>query len=290
MIEKETLHKKIYSRVDSLPALPIVVPRVLGLLEKRDARAAEIVDTISHDPSLTSKILQVANSAYYGFPQKIVSLERAVPLLGFNMVKSLALSIGVIKALPASKTGSAFSHEDLWIHSLAVATVMRILGEQLPNQGKAPEYLFIIGLLHDIGKIVLDRFFSVEFSEALQFESNQSVSLFLAERSVIGIDHGETGAILLTRWKFPPDLILPILSHHRDVPAEDTNPKDLAILKIADNVAQEAGVGNGGNLTPVPVAKETLDTLNLDEKILTTLSTSLEDAEEGILAFYQAMG
>jgi len=289
MIEKETLRKKIYSRIDSLPALPIVVPRVLSLLEKRDAQAAKIVDTISHDPSLASKILQVANSAYYGFPQEIVSLERAVPLLGFNMVKSLALSIGVIKALPASKTDSAFSHEDLWIHSLAVATVMRILGEQLPNQGKAPEYLFIIGLLHDIGKVVLDRFFPAEFSEALQFESKQSIPLFLAERNIIGIDHGETGALLLTRWKFPPDLILPILSLHQETPTEDTNLKDLAILRIANSVAQETGVGNGGSLAPDPIPGETLNFLNLDAKALAALSTSLKDAEEGILAFYQAM-
>jgi putative nucleotidyltransferase with HDIG domain len=291
MIERETLRKKIYSKIDSLPVLPIVIPRVLNLLENRDACTAEIVDTISHDPSLTSKILQVANSAYYGFPQKITSLEQAVPLLGFNMVKSLVLSIGVVKSHSPSNGSPFFSHKNLWVHSLAVATVMRTLGKQVLDQQEDPEYLFIIGLLHDIGKIVLDSFFPVEFNKALQLEEeNRFLPLFLAEQQAIGIDHGEIGALLLSRWRFPPNLVSPILSHHLDVPIEGTNLMDLAILRIANGVVKETGVGNGGNLGPASVPMDALDYLNLDGKVLVALKTFLKNEEEGILAFYQVMG
>ena len=98
-----TIRARIYSKIDELPTLPTVITRILSLLEDANTNATDITEAISRDPALTSKILKVANSAYYGFSQLISDLERAVALLGFNMVKSLALSIGVMKTLPTEK-------------------------------------------------------------------------------------------------------------------------------------------------------------------------------------------
>jgi len=95
-MEKNELQAKIYSKIEELPTLPVVLPRLLSLTADEKAGAAHLADAISSDPALTSKILKVSNSAYYGFSQEISSLERAIPLLGFNMVRSLALSISVI--------------------------------------------------------------------------------------------------------------------------------------------------------------------------------------------------
>jgi HD-like signal output (HDOD) protein len=116
-MEKDKLREKIYSKIDEIPTLPIVIPKLLSLIESDKSNVADIADAISRDPALTSKILKVANSAYYGFSQGISSLEKAVSLLGFNMVQSLALSIGVLRSLPAGKISTHFSQKGLWIHS-----------------------------------------------------------------------------------------------------------------------------------------------------------------------------
>lgn len=289
-MEKEKLRKKIFAKINSLPALPVVIPKLLSLLEDKEARAEQVVDTVSHDPALSSKILQVANSAYYGFPQKISSLERAIALLGFNMVKSLALSIGVVHALPKEKAGHAFSHEDLWVHSLSVATLMRHIGQRIKQNQENTEYLFIIGLLHDVGKIVLDQFFPEEFQKVLILvDEDNTLPFHEAELRAIGIDHGETGAILLSRWKFPGVIIQPIHMHHQSQIEERIDRSDLAILKVSDSLAQRVGVGNGGNLTPLPLSEAELSLLNLDEEALNENEAFLEKAKEGIFAFYQAM-
>ena len=92
-MEKGEIHNKVYAKIDELPTLPVVLPKLLTLMESEKTGAPEVAEVISRDPALTSKILKTANSAYYGFQQEISDLGRAVPLLGFNMLKSLALSI-----------------------------------------------------------------------------------------------------------------------------------------------------------------------------------------------------
>ncbi|MCK4816687.1 HDOD domain-containing protein, partial [bacterium] len=214
-MEKDELRAKIYSKIDELPTLPTVIPKLLSLMDGSKSNAADVTEAISRDPSLTSKILKVSNSAYYGFPQGISSLERAVALLGFNMIKSLALSMGVLSSLPSGSKFPHFSQEGLWIHSLAVATAMKELGQRF-GAGDDRDYLFIIGLLHDIGKVVLDQFFGELFQQALEEAQNlEKARLYMAERKVIGFDHGEVGAMLLKRWMFPDMIVNPIAVHHQ---------------------------------------------------------------------------
>ena len=289
-MEKETLRKKIFAKINNLPALPIVIPKLLSLLEDKETRAELIVDTVSHDPALTSKILQVANSAYYGFPQKITNLERAIALLGFNMVKSLALSIGVIRTLPSHSRNSVFSHEDLWIHSLAVATLMRYFSRKTKQNSEEAETLFIIGLLHDVGKIVFDQFFPEDFQKAIELVSqNKTLLLHDAETRTIGIDHGETGALLLSRWRFPDVIVDPIGAHHQGEPHKGNPAMDVAILRISDALAQQERVGNSGNPTPPPFSAADAAFLDPDDNTFSNAITFLHEAKEGIYAFYNAM-
>ncbi len=289
-MEKEALRKKIFAKINNLPTLPVVIPKLLSLLEDKETRAEQVVDTVSHDPALASKILQVANSAYYGFPQRISSLERAIALLGFNMVKSLALSIGVVRTLPAQRSNQLFSHEDLWIHCLAVATLMRHMGHRVKGEREDGDALFIIGLLHDVGKILLDQFFPDEFLKVIaRVETDHSLPFYQAELLAIGIDHGEAGALLLGRWKFPEIIVRPIHLHHQDASSQEVNKQDLSILKISDALAQEVGVGNGGNLAVQPIEETDVSLLGIEVSDLREFAHFLEGAKEGIFDFYKAM-
>lgn len=288
-MEKDAVLRKIYSKIDEIPTLPAVVPKLLSVMESETSNASDIADTISNDPALSSKILKVANSAYYGFSQEILSLKLAMPLLGHNMVKSLALSIGVIHSLPSGRRSPNFSDKGLWIHSLAVATLMQELGKRFRKGGIA-EHFFIIGLLHDIGKVVLNQYFSELFQEALEEVHNEGIAgLHIAESRLIGFDHGEIGAILLTRWKFPDVISSSIALHHQKEAPEGINGLDVAMLRVANALPQELGLGQDGNPVPPAISRQDLKVLEIGENEIEEMRAYLVGVKDEIYALFDAM-
>ena len=288
-IDIHTLKKTIYARIDELPTLPVVVPKILKLVENDRTSATDLTDVISKDPALTAKILKAANSAYYGFSQEINSLDHAVALLGLNMVKSLALSIGVVRSLPSQERHPTFSREGLWMHCLAVASTVRELGNRRLS-GRESDYLFVLGLLHDIGKLVLDQFFHEPFQQAMKAVGEPDTrEPYQAERLFIGLDHGEIGAMLLTRWQFPSKIIGPIAVHHRHTVQEGTSAWDTALIRVADVIARQINLGETGHMGPADFYPPDLDMLNLTESDLAELKKHLDDRREEIQDFFQAM-
>jgi len=289
-MEKSQLREKIYSKIDELPTLPAVIPKILSLMKDKKSSVSDVTKVISRDPALTSKILKVANSAYYGFSQKITELDKALALLGFNMVKSLALSIGVIRSLPPGKRSPYFSAEGLWLHSLGVATIIKKIGKRFKDEALT-EALFIIGLLHDIGKLVLDQFFSEQFLEALVHANNQNneKSLHIVEHELIGITHCEVAEMLLTRWKFPDKIINPISYHHHKDSPEGIIPLDVSLLRVANSLVQQIGMGKEGNSVPNEIDESDLEIIKLKEEELEDLKSFLEGRRDEIDSFLQAM-
>lgn len=288
-MEKDVVLRKIYSKIDEIPTLPAVVPKLLSVMERDGTNASDIANTISTDPALTSKILKIANSAYYGFSQEILSLKLAMPLLGQNMVKSLALSIGVIQSLPSDRKSPNFSDKGLWVHSLAVATLMQELGKRFRKEGNS-EHFFIIGLLHDIGKVVLNQYFRDIFQEALAEVHNEGIAgLHIAERRLIGFDHGEIGAILLTRWKFPDVISSSIAAHHQIEAPEGANVCDIAMLRVANALPQELALGQDGNPVPPAISRQDLKVLEIGENEIEEMRAYLVGVKDGIYALFDAM-
>ncbi len=288
-MDKTELKERIYAKIDELPTIPVVVTRLLGLLENPNVQVKELTGVISSDPALASKVLKVANSAYYGFSQEISTLDRAVALLGLNMVKSLALSIGILRNLPKTKDTEHFTTQGLWLHSLAVATAAKELGYML-GRPREDDYLFVVGLLHDVGKIVLLHFFMDRYLEALEeIRVHENTGLFVAERQAMGFDHGEVGALVLKRWKFPMQVVQPIAVHHHQKMPAKINLKDVACLRIADTIPQELGLGQEGNPTPPGILSEDLDILGLSEPDLDHLRRSLLEDREKLENFFTAM-
>jgi putative nucleotidyltransferase with HDIG domain len=290
-MEKQELHQKIYAKIDELPTLPAVIPKLLSLMDNPKSSAEDVTEIISHDPALTAKLLKVANSAYYGFPAKISDLKHAVALLGFNMVKSLTISISVIKNLPPGKQSAYFSAAGLWLHSLVVATVMQDMGRRFYPQDDNHNYLFIIGLLHDLGKVVLDQFFPEPFNKVLEkANAGEHVKLHQVELEIIGIDHCEVSAMLLTRWKFPQKIVQTIAGHHRQEVLAGGSQKDAVLLRIANVVAQEFGLGKDGNSKPNPLRTGDLEFIGASEEDLLAIKTILEEKQGEIESFFAALG
>ncbi len=288
-MDKVELRKKVFSKIDELPTLPVVIPKLLELMGQSTSDVSNVTEVISHDPALTSKILKVANSAYYGFPQGISDLERAIALLGFNMVKSLALSMGVMRSLPSGKESSHFSQQELWIHSLAVATVMRELGNRFAKKDKT-DHLFVVGLLHDIGKVVMDQFFGDYFQEALEkAERQDNVKLHTAEQEIIGFDHGEVGAMLLERWKFPEPIVSSIALHHKAEIPDEANAQDVAMIRIADALPRELDLGAEVDPCLEEIQEADLQIMGMKGEDLEQMKVYLDSSKEGIYAFFNAM-
>jgi putative nucleotidyltransferase with HDIG domain len=286
---KEELRRYIYSRIDELPTLPVVVSKVLALLQDPNVDTGALARLISRDPALAAKILKVANSAYYGFSRQIDNVRHGTALLGLKMVQSLAVSIGVLDVLPEPQSRPLFSHEGLWRHSVGVAVILQKLGARHAS-GEAGEYLFMLGLLHDVGKVVLDRFFAEGFENVLQgMEAHPSGKLHEAEQEVIGVDHCEVAAMLLERWRFPPAIAGPIADHHRPAPSAGTSPRDVSLLRVANVLAQTVGFGAEGNAAPNLLRPTDLEILGLDDEGLDAMRGFAESARDDVDAFFRAL-
>jgi putative nucleotidyltransferase with HDIG domain len=145
-------------------------------------------------------------------------------------------------------------------------------------------------LLHDIGKTILYEFFRESYDEALEGTvSGAYDQLFDAEKEVIGVDHGEVGAMLLRRWKFPQNICDIIASHHSDRLPQNADPADVAILRVGDGLTQQVGVGKGGNISPPECLESDLTILDIGEDDLEAVRSHLDQRREGILAFFKAL-
>ncbi len=286
---ESVFRKKIYSKIEELPTIPIVVTKLINVLKDENSSVSDVVEIISKDMSLTTKLLKVSNSAYYGFSQNISSLNQAVALLGFNMVRSLLVSIEVIRKFRTSKNSEYFSHEGLWLHSLAVATLMEYFKKKYGGS-KNSSSVFIIGLLHDLGKIILDQFFHDTFEKVLELANGkEAISLHIAEKQMIGLDHNEVGAMLLKRWKFPSEIINPIEYMHNKERPEEINKYDIALLRISNSIAQEFEFGKEGNPKPNEIDRIDLDILSIGDPQIDELKEFIKGKKEDITDFFNIL-
>ena len=286
-MDNDLLRKRIYSKVEELPTLPATATKLLSLFEDKNSNASIITEVIYKDPALAAKILKVANSAYYGFSQKISDLERAVALLGFNMVKSLAVSIGVMKSLP-SRSNTARAGKQLWLHSITVAVLMREMGKRIFNE-KDNEAFFILGLLHDVGIVVIDQFFCEQSEEIINEAAHASqTDISLIEKKILGYDHGEIGGILLTRWKFPETISSFVSLHHQDILVDNEVFRDIALLKICDALSS-CDTENEEVQGITPEVSQLFESIGVKENIYQEMLDFKDAAKEEISSFFSSI-
>jgi HD-like signal output (HDOD) protein len=250
----ESLSIKI-ARSENLPVLPQVATVVLRLADDPNASARNLEKMIERDPALSAKTLRVANSSYYGL-SNVGTVARAISILGMNTIRSLVISVSFQQMTSGRMTAKNFDKVAFWSHSLAVATAARILGKmQVPDKA---EELYIAGMMHDVGYLVLDRFYPNELDEAIRTAQADKVSVCDAETKLLGFNHGTVGGLLAQKWGLPAPLEHAIKYHH--CVSEDTEHQQLsAIISVADFLAHSAGLCNNspeGIATADPVAME----------------------------------
>lgn len=196
-----------------LPTLPTIAFEVARLANDPMVGMSEIVRIVRNDPSMTGKILRVSNSAFYGMPKRVESLNMALVVLGMREVSNLVTSIAVLKAFPDSGSSSSFRREVFWEHSAGTGEIARVLAAKLQMRLHGIE--FTAGLLHNIGKIVLHQYYHNELEEAFQIASAENIPSIVAEQRILGTDHAEIGAWIAEKWSLPNSIVESIRYHHQ---------------------------------------------------------------------------
>jgi len=204
----------VLEQLTELPALAPIVQQALVLIEQEDFDWREVAEVIAQDQNLVAQLLKLANSALTGLRRKVTSLPTALRILGARSVRNLLLTMTVRPFLQAP------SELQLWEHSLACGLVAKRLAQQ--TQLVDPEEAFTAGLLHDIGKTLLMRFFPQSYRRVQQIARRQGCPIFVAERLIFSVTHAEVGAWLLERWRIPLPFCEAVAAHHTPVP--ETQP------------------------------------------------------------------
>ena len=203
---------EILEKIKDLPTLPGVYFKINRLLQDRQASLENVSRAIEVDPAMSAKILRLVNSAFYGMRSKSSSISHAIMVMGFNTVKNAVVSVTVLDTLGFKETLQDFDIAAFWRHSIGVA----VLAKQLAGESRLVpvEDAFMTGLLHDIGKIIMVRYFRDEFAKVLQKMREDRCSFADAETEVAAIDHVQIGAYLVRKWQLPENVIEAVAGHH----------------------------------------------------------------------------
>jgi putative nucleotidyltransferase with HDIG domain len=244
----QTFRAEVIAR-KNLPTIPAVLSRIISLTEGDGGHGRELVDVVEHDQALTSKILRLANSAFFGQSRRVATIPRAVILLGFSTVRNLALGVKVWEAL-GSGVGRA-RVEELWEHAVTVAIASRTLTATL--RAGDPDEAFTAGLLHDVGRLVLALRFKDDYWEAVG-GCGEREPIERSEAASFGVDHAEVGGWMLEAWSLPAGIVEPVRQHHAALGRKSV----AGVLAAADRLASHTDAATG---TLVPEASGLLETL-----------------------------
>ena len=231
----------ILARAPDILTLPNIIHEIMEVISRKNSSAIDLTNIIESDPALTTRILTVANSPYYGFVKKISSVSHAVVVLGFQEIQNIALSMSVLQMF--DRKGSDFS-EQLWRHSFSVGVGTRMIAKYLNM--KVDGRFFVGGLLHDVGKIFISQYLSDSFHKILSaMEENGNLYGYHAlEQRILGITHQEVGRILLSSWMFPADVVNAVACHH-----DPMSSKEVSLFAICVHLADVLCTAKG--ITPM---------------------------------------
>jgi HD-like signal output (HDOD) protein len=276
--------KRIRVYIARMPSLSTTVTKVLETCNDPYASANDLSRVISLDPVLVGQVLRLINSAYYALPHAITSLPRAIIMLGLNTVKNLALSLAVLETMNGKGTMRTVSSNDFWAHSLCVGVSARCISELRGASLSEREDYFIAGLLHDLGKIPLNKQFPEQYYKAFNKANSDSdpQHLFEAENEIFGINHCVVGQLIAEKWQLGGTLVQSLAHHHC---ADDTPPNTqtfVAVVALANACAKRWRIGySGDSIEDDNLLSELLEQVDMESAALNELQEHvLEEIEK----------
>ena len=243
------MRDKIYrllQQAEDLPTLPEVVLKVEAMARSEDTSAQDMARIMEHDPSLSARILKMANSVLYGGTNPVSSVAYAIARIGFIEIRNIALSLSVTRLF---KEKGHIEYDRFWKHALSVAFASQILLEKAAVHHRSMDDLFTSGLLHDIGILVLDQCIPDIYRQLIALAQEKDAVLWEVEREVLQTDHAEAGAFVLKRWRLPDQVSETVLYHHQPDGAEDARAM-AQVVHLANFTCNNQGIDNGTDAFP----------------------------------------
>ncbi|MDR2693301.1 MAG: HDOD domain-containing protein [Chitinispirillales bacterium] len=271
----------IVEDVDSLPSLPSIVVKLIDVVNSSESSAEDAAELIEKDPALTSKMIRLANSAFYGIPRSISSVTSAVVVLGFNTIRSLVLSASVAKMFDGKHT---IDIDRFWKHSVVTAMASKIIVRHLMGvRMMDPESAFCAGVLHDIGMLIFSQYMTDDYAKVCEYARTNRIPLLEAEDKILGVNHARMGKILADRWSLPSDLEYAIVHHHTPDEADKALPL-VNVIHLADNISHDLGCGHWDGEFRKPESASCRAELKIGDadhaKIMFNIESSLDKSQE----------
>lgn len=280
--DTKSLVEKAVSSIGDIATLPEITIRIIEIVEDAKSTARDLHGIIKNDPALSVKVLKVVNSAFYGLPGQVASVDRAIILLGLSAVKNIAIAASIARLFKGRRISEEFSASDLWKHSVAVAVVANDIAKISPNP-VMPDEVFVAGLIHDIGTMVERQAFPDQFAEVIRRCSSGEAGFLECERQIIGADHQAFGVGLTTKWKFPRHLRAAVGFHHNPEALSKELRNIATLIHLSDILCCQEKIGFYLSAQNEDITEEMLDSLQLTteqfEEVRANLPDKLADAE-----------
>ena len=245
MLENEKL-KRLATRIQKLPTLPALQRQLTEELQKEDPSPQVVGQIIAHDVGVTTKILQLVNSAFFGISQSISSPTEAVMYLGLGTIRSLTLSLQIFSPFELGLE-PAFTLEHFMAHSWRTAMMARHIAEAEGADYKLADQCFLGGLLHDVGRLVLASELRHEYTATLELAARRNLPLWRVEQESFGATHAGVGAYLLGLWGLPNVIIEAVRLHHHPDLSNETGFSPVTAVHVANTFAHILGGAEGRN-------------------------------------------
>lgn len=259
-----------------LPSLPAPVAAAMDTLNNPRSSARDLSEVLQLDQSLTSRVLRVANSAFYGLPRRIDNLSHAVAILGYGYeaIRDIILLTSLFEAVRQGAKGATLDRELFWAHAVASGAGAKVVGARV-GIGRSGE-AFLGGLLHDIGKVILDAFLHEEYAPVVQRAREKDLLLIEAEDEVLGANHTDFGHWLAENWNLPHNLTAAVAYHH-DPSQSKEHFMMASAVHLGDILARAMEAGHGGDDLIPPVNHRSWAALHLKPALLDKIMTEVEE-------------
>jgi putative nucleotidyltransferase with HDIG domain len=255
--------QSVIKKIDGLKPISQVASKVMSIAEDPKTSMSDLSKVIIYDTAVTANLLKVANSAYFGLPEKVDSVHQGIVLMGMDQVANLVLLSTSGENLQTAQQGYDLEAGDLWKYSVSSALIAQKLAEK--KRIKETHLIFTAALLKDIGKVVLNQYVKDSFDNINALVTKQNYTFREAEKEVIGIDHAELGGMVAENWNFSPKMVEIIRHHHR--PQESSICEfESSIVYMADTICMMMGIGVGSDGLAYRFHRKVVESLELTER------------------------
>lgn len=278
--------KSIIRRIDDLPTLPRTVFRITEMINNPRSSARDLAQVITDDQVLTARLLRLVNSSFYGFPQRITTITRAIVVIGFDAIRHLLLTTSVFDIFSDRRSDLQNARENLWDHSLGCAVAAKVIGKHIRHD--KIEELFVCALLHDIGKIVSMVYAQQDYEAVTRLAAEQDILLIEAETTLLTYTHADIGRLLAERWNLP-SMVSEVIFHHHTPDQAGAYAKEAAVVHLADIFCRALQLGSGGDNRMPALNTVAWELLGLNKTDIAAMLPEVETGFNDISPFTDAI-